>query len=138
MYKGITFAVAVVAVAVSGCSTTTTVKTNPSSSASASPSSSSSAASSSSSSSQSDAPAPSKLDSSSCVEITQANVDLATASSADAARKAGDAFEKYDLPSDVKDAVEHFVSTKGAQFDDPNYDKYNNAIEAWIKQVCPL
>jgi hypothetical protein len=73
-----------------------------------------------------------------CVDITQANVDLATASDAGAARTAGDLFEKYDPPSQVKDAIEHFVSTKGAQFDDPDYDKYNNAIEAWIKQVCPL
>jgi hypothetical protein len=79
-----------------------------------------------------------RLDGSSCVEITQANVDLATATNADAARKAGDAFEKYDLPAPVKEAVEHFVGTRGAQFDDPQYDKYNNAIEGWIKQVCPL
>ena len=55
-----------------------------------------------------------------------------------AARKAGDAFEKYDLPVSVEEAVEHFVGTGGAQFDDPQYDKYNNAIESWIKQVCPL
>jgi hypothetical protein len=34
--------------------------------------------------------------------------------------------------------VDHFVGTGGAQFDDPEYDKYNNAIEGWVKQVCPL
>ncbi|MGX9791807.1 hypothetical protein [Mycobacterium sp. MMS18-G62] len=78
------------------------------------------------------------MDGSACVEITQANLDLATATDADAARKAGDTFEKYDLPAAVKEAVEHFVGTGGAQFDDPDYDKYNNAIENWIKQVCPL
>jgi hypothetical protein len=79
-----------------------------------------------------------KLDVNACADVTGANLDLATASNADDARKAGDAFEKYDLPADVKDAVEHFVETNGAQFDDPDYDKYNKTIDAWVKLVCPL
>lgn len=79
-----------------------------------------------------------RLSGSECVEVTQANLDLATAMNATDARKAGDAFEKYDLPASVKEAVEHFVGTGGAQFDDPSYDKYNGAIEHWVKQVCPL
>lgn len=79
-----------------------------------------------------------KLDGDSCVAVTGANLDLATATNHDAARKAADTFEKYDLPSDVKDAVEHFVDTNGAQFDDPDYDKYNKLIDGWVKQVCPL
>jgi hypothetical protein len=79
-----------------------------------------------------------KLDADACVEVTGANLDLATSTTADDARKAGDAFEKYDLPGEVKDAVEHFVGTNGAQFDDPDYDKYNKTIDDWVKQVCPL
>ncbi len=79
-----------------------------------------------------------KLDGDSCVAVTGANLDLATATNHDAARKAADTFEKYDLPSDVKDAVEHFVDTNGAQFDDPDYDKYNKLIDNWVKSVCPL
>jgi hypothetical protein len=79
-----------------------------------------------------------KLDGDACVEVTGANLDLATATNHDDARKAGDAFEKYDLPTNVKDAVEHFVGTNGAQFDDPDYDKYNKTIDEWVKQVCPL
>jgi hypothetical protein len=79
-----------------------------------------------------------KLDGDACVAVTGANLDLATATNHDAARKAADTFEKYDLPSDVKDAVEHFVDTNGAQFDDPDYDKYNKLIDDWVKQSCPL
>ena len=134
MYRKLVFATTIVAVTITGCSTTKQIMPNASKS-----SSSSAAAASTSQASSSEASAPAaKLDASSCVEITQANLDLATASTADAARTAGNAFEKYDLPADVKDAVEHFVGTGGAQFDDPKYDKFNNAIEGWIKQVCPL
>ncbi|HXO51193.1 MAG TPA: hypothetical protein VN888_09215 [Mycobacterium sp.] len=79
-----------------------------------------------------------KLDADACVALTGANLDLAAATNHDAARKAGDTFEKYDLPADVKTAVEHFVDTNGAQFDDPDYDKYNKQIDDWVKQVCPL
>jgi hypothetical protein len=78
------------------------------------------------------------LDPQACVDITQANLDLATASDEGAARTAGDLFEKYNPPSQVKDAIEHFVGTKGAQLTDPDYDKYNNTIESWVKQVCPV
>ena len=79
-----------------------------------------------------------KLGGDACVAVTGANLDLATATNHDAARTAADTFEKYDLPSNVKDAVEHFVDTNGAQFDDPDYDKFNKLIDDWVKQVCPL
>ncbi|HTI77342.1 MAG TPA: hypothetical protein VL634_20250 [Mycobacterium sp.] len=121
------------ALVVSGCSTTKPTVPTP---AASKPSTA--VASPSPANSSETAAASEPLDANACVEITQANVDLATATDADAAHKAGDAFEKYDLPASVKDAVEHFVGTGGAQFDDPDYDKYNNAIEGWIKQVCPL
>ena len=73
-----------------------------------------------------------------CMDLTGANLDLATATNHDAARKAADTFEKYDPPADVKDAIEHFVQTNGAQVGDPDYDEYNKRIDAWVKQVCPL
>ncbi|WP_055399271.1 MULTISPECIES: hypothetical protein [unclassified Mycobacterium] len=126
-------AITTAAVTVAACSTTKSTVVQPPASK---PSSSAAAPSPQAGSSQ--AAAADRLDPSACVEITQANLDLATATNADAARKAGDAFEKYDLPGSVKEAVEHFVGTRGAQFDDPQYDKYNGAIEGWIKQVCPL
>ncbi|TLH58348.1 hypothetical protein QDT91_08275 [Mycolicibacterium aubagnense] len=139
MYRKLVFATTMVAVAITGCSTTKQVTVSSSKSASSTSVPASTAQASGSDASASDPGAPAaRLDSSSCVEITQANLDLAVASNADAARTAGNTFEKYDLPAEVKDAVEHFVSTGGAQFDDPKYDKFNKAIESWIKQVCPL
>lgn len=133
MYRWMAVAITTAAVTVAGGSTTKSTVVQPPASK---PSSSAAAPSPQAGSSQ--AAAADRLDPSACVEITQANLDLATATNADAARKAGDAFEKYDLPGSVKEAVEHFVGTRGAQFDDPQYDKYNGAIEGWIKQVCPL
>ena len=133
MYRWMAVAITSAALVVSGCSTTKPTVPTP---AASKPSTA--VASPSPANSSETAAASEPLDANACVEITQANVDLATATDADAAHKAGDAFEKYDLPASVKDAVEHFVGTDGAQFDDPDYDKYNNAIEGWIKQVCPL
>lgn len=134
MYRWMMVAIASVALVVAGCSTTKPTIPTPA----ASKPSPSVASPSPQPSSPETAAASEPLDGSACVEITQANLDLAVASDADAAHKSGDAFEKYDLPAPVKEAVEHFVGTGGAQFDDPDYDKYNNAIESWVKQVCPL
>ncbi len=83
-------------------------------------------------------PAGDTLDANACVEITGANLDLAVATNAEDARKAADTFEKYDPPGDVREAIEHFASTNGAQFDDPDYDRFNSLIDNWVKQVCPL
>jgi len=137
MYRWMAVAITSAALVVSGCSATKPTVPTPAASK-PSPSAASQSPQANSSNSSETAAASEPLDANACVEITQANVDLATATDADAAHKAGDAFEKYDLPASVKDAVEHFVGTDGAQFDDPDYDKYNNAIEGWIKQVCPL
>ena len=79
-----------------------------------------------------------KLGGDACVAINGANLDLAAATNHDDARKAADTLEKYDLPADVKAAVEHFVDTNGVRFDDPDFDKYNQLIDDWVKQVCPL
>jgi hypothetical protein len=77
------------------------------------------------------------LDSSQCVDVTGANVDLLAASDKDAARKAADTLEQYNPPSAVKDAIEHFVTTGGAHFDDPDYTKNNKLVKNWVEQVCP-
>jgi hypothetical protein len=124
------------AVLASGCSTSKPSVPTPAKSTSAQASATKSATA--EETTGADAPPAEKLDVHACADVTAANLDLATASTAEDARKAGDAFEQYDLPGDVKDAVEHFVGTNGAQFDDPDYDKYNKTIDDWVKQVCPL
>ncbi len=53
------------------------------------------------------------------------------------ARKAADTLEKYNPPAQVKDAIEHFVTTGGAHFDDPDYTKNNKTLANWVSQVCP-
>ena len=83
-------------------------------------------------------PAGDQLDANACMEITGANLDLAVATNTNDARKAADTFEKYNPPEDVRTAIEHFAGTGSAQFDDPDYDKYNSLIDSWVKQVCPL
>ncbi|MEZ0352189.1 hypothetical protein [Mycobacterium sp. pR1184] len=45
--------------------------------------------------------------------------------------------EKYNPPAKVKDAIEHFVTTGGAHFDDPDYTKNNKLVSDWVKGVCP-
>lgn len=138
-------AVAVAVVLASGCSAgkptvpshPTTTK-SPTAQASASPSAEQTAPPAAESTPGEDQGSAAKLGGDACVAVTGANLDLATATNHDAARTAADTFEKYDLPANVKAAVEHFVDTNGAQFDDPDYDKYNKLIDGWVKQVCPL
>ncbi|MBI2702875.1 MAG: hypothetical protein CK429_24215 [Mycobacterium sp.] len=71
------------------------------------------------------------------MDVTGANLDLLTASDKDAARKAADTLERYNPPSSVKSAIEHFVTTGGAHFDDPDYTKNNEIVKSWVDQVCP-
>jgi PBP1b-binding outer membrane lipoprotein LpoB len=78
------------------------------------------------------------LDPSACTDVTGANLDLAVAKNTEDAKKAADVFAKYNPPPDVQEAIDHFVSTEGAQFDDPEYDKFNSRIDEWVKVVCPL
>ncbi|MDT5216783.1 MAG: hypothetical protein QOK18_5022 [Mycobacterium sp.] len=77
------------------------------------------------------------LDPSACMDVTGANLDLAVADSAEAARKAADIFAKYKPPADVQEAIDHFVGTEGAQSDDPDYEKFNSRIDDWVEGVCP-
>jgi hypothetical protein len=78
-----------------------------------------------------------RLDGEGCVAVTQANLDLSAASNAQDARTAADILDKYEPSESARDAIEHFVETGGAQFDDPGYKKFNDALDAWVHQVCP-
>ena len=78
-----------------------------------------------------------RLDGEACVAITGANLDLSAASNAQDARAAADVLEKYEPSESARDAIEHFVQTGGAQFDDPGYKKNNDALDGWVHQVCP-
>lgn len=129
-------AVAIAATVLSGCSSGKTTVVH-SSGAGSSAKSTSPAASSSSEATTTESAPVSTLDSSQCVDVTGANLDLLTASDKDAARKAADTLERYNPPSSVKSAIEHFVSTGGAHFDDPDYTKNNQIVKSWVDQVCP-
>ncbi|RUP05710.1 MAG: hypothetical protein EKK34_08180 [Mycobacterium sp.] len=128
-------AVVVTTTVMTGCSSGKTTVVH-SSGASSSATSTSAAASSSEATSTESAPV-TTLDSSQCVEVTGANLDLLTATDKDAARKAADTLERYNPPSSVKSAIEHFVTTGGAHFDDPDYTKNNQTVKSWVDQVCP-
>jgi hypothetical protein len=78
-----------------------------------------------------------RLDGEGCVEVTQANLDLSAASNTQDARTAADILEKYTPSASARDAIEHFVQTGGAQFDDPGYKRFNDALDSWVHQVCP-
>jgi hypothetical protein len=78
-----------------------------------------------------------RLDGEGCVAVTQANLDLSTASNTQDARTAADILEKYTPSESARDAIEHFVQTGGAQFDDPGYKRFNDALDSWVHQVCP-
>ena len=127
-------AVAISATLMTGCSSGKT--TTASTSASPAPSSKTSAAASSETSATETAPV-TPLDSSQCVTVDGANSDLLTASDKDAARKAADTLESYNPPASVKSAIEHFVGTGGAHFDDPDYTKNQKAIKDWVAALCP-
>ncbi|CQD14074.1 hypothetical protein BN1232_02903 [Mycobacterium lentiflavum] len=121
--------------AISGCSSGS--KTTTPSGSTTKNSTSASATSSSSSSETTEAAPTTTLDISQCVDVTGANADLLTASDNAGARKAADTLEKYNPPAKVKDAIEHFVTTGGAHFDDPDYTKNNKLVSDWVKGVCP-
>ncbi|BBY66483.1 hypothetical protein MHEL_47260 [Mycolicibacterium helvum] len=59
------------------------------------------------------------------------------ATNADRARANADTLEKYSPPDPVKAAIEHFVTTVGAQPTDADLDTNRNQITDWLKQICP-
>lgn len=77
------------------------------------------------------------LDDSTCLDVGFAKDNLMVATSADKARANADTLEKYSPPDPVKAAIEHFVTTVGAQPTDPDLDANRNAITDWLKQICP-
>ena len=76
-------------------------------------------------------------DESTCYDLGTAKDNLMLASKAETARKNADALEKYDPPDTVKAAIEHFVTTVGAQPSDPDLDAQRTLIANWLKQICP-
>jgi len=77
------------------------------------------------------------LNSSQCAQVNDASVDLVVASDRDGARRAANALEGHNPPTPVKNAIEHFVSSGGAHFDDPDYPKNYKVLDDWVQQVCP-
>jgi hypothetical protein len=113
--------------------------TSPSGSTSSSATSSSSQA---PTSSPSAAPPPSSaqagsFDQSTCLDISFTKDNLMVAQKPEDARKFADTLEKYGPPDPVKAAIEHFVTTVGAQPNDPDLNTNRDALIGWIKQVCP-
>lgn len=113
--------------------------TSPSGSTSSSATSSSSQA---PTSSPSAAPPPSSaqagsFDQSTCLDISFTKDNLMVAQKPEDARKFADTLEKYSPPDPVKAAIEHFVTTVGAQPNDPDLNTNRDALTGWIKQVCP-
>jgi hypothetical protein len=83
-------------------------------------------------------PAPAApLTSRQCAAVNDANVDLLTASDNDGARRAANTLASYDPPASVNTAIQHFVGTVGAHFDDPDYPSNYKVLDNWLKQVCP-
>ncbi|WP_345229368.1 hypothetical protein [Mycolicibacterium helvum] len=77
------------------------------------------------------------LDDSTCLDIGFAKDNLMVATNADRARANADTLEKYSPPDPVKAAIEHFVTTVGAQPTDADLDTNRNQITDWLKQICP-
>ncbi|MDT4999130.1 MAG: hypothetical protein QOK12_1235 [Mycobacterium sp.] len=77
-------------------------------------------------------------DTSTCYDLGGAKDDLMLASKPETARKAADTLEKYSPPDAVKAAIEHFVTTVGAQPSDPTLDANRSSIASWLKQMCPM
>lgn len=77
------------------------------------------------------------LDQSTCLDISFAKDNLMVANNAEKARRYADTLEKSGPPDPVKAAIEHFVTTGGAQPNDPDLDANRDQITGWIKQVCP-
>jgi hypothetical protein len=78
------------------------------------------------------------FDQSTCLDISSTKDDLMLASDPAKARSAADTLEKYSPPDPVKAAIEHFVTTVGAQPNDSGLDANKDQIVAWIKQICPM
>lgn len=122
-----------VAIVTAGCSNDSSPSA---SSSSQSPTSTSPAPATSPSPASSSAQAQS-FDQSTCLDISFAKDNLMVANNPDKARKYADTLEKYGPPDTVKTAIEHFVTTGGAQPNDADLNSNRDLITNWIKQACP-
>ena len=77
------------------------------------------------------------LDQSTCLDIAFTKDNLMVAGKTEDARKYADTLEKYSPPDPVKAAIEHFVTTLGAQPNDPDLNANRDLVTGWIKQICP-
>jgi hypothetical protein len=77
------------------------------------------------------------LDQATCLDISFAKDNLMVAQKPESARSSADTLEKYGPPDPVKAAIEHFVTTVGAQPNDPDLDANRDLLTNWIKQICP-
>ncbi len=77
------------------------------------------------------------FDQSTCLDISFAKDNLMVANNPEKARKYADTLEKYGPPDTVKAAIEHFVTTGGAQPNDADLNTNKDLITNWIKQACP-
>ncbi|WP_156689418.1 hypothetical protein [Mycobacterium sp. Marseille-P9652] len=127
-------AIAAVAAVAAGCSN----GKSPSGSTSSQPPSSSSVTSSQPMPPSSSAAPGGALDQSTCLNISFTKDNLMVAQKQDDARRFADTLEKYSPPEPVKAAIEHFVTTVGAQPTDPDLDVNRDQLTNWIKQICPM
>jgi hypothetical protein len=80
---------------------------------------------------------PESFDDSTCLDIGLTKDNLLLAANSTDARKFADALEKYSPPDSVKAAIEHFVTTGGAQPSDADLETNKGVLTAWLKQNCP-
>ena len=78
------------------------------------------------------------FDTDTCWDISSDKDDLMTADTPQKARAAADSLEKYGPPNAVRTAIEHFVTTLGAQADDPDNSALSYLLNDWVKQLCPM
>jgi guanyl-specific ribonuclease Sa len=78
------------------------------------------------------------LDTDTCWDISSDKDDLMVADTPEKARAAADSLEKYGPTHAVRMAIEHFVTTLGAQADDPDNSALAYLLNDWVKQLCPM
>jgi hypothetical protein len=78
------------------------------------------------------------LDTDTCWDISSDKDDLMVADTPEKARAAADSLEKYGPTHAVRMAIEHFVTTLGAQADDPDNSELSYLLDDWVKQLCPM
>ena len=76
-------------------------------------------------------------DETTCLNISFAKDMLMMSTTPQTARGYADELEKYNPPDTVRAAIEHFVTTGGASFGDPDNKTYDLPIATWLKQMCP-